>query len=381
MLPRLLVLLFLYRQAEASLYLNETETCQRDEGYGRRSVVCDLNGRLAATTRRKLSDILTGLRDRIGCECVDGCMRADGTDAFIGLLHVTSSHNTEDLKDDMRKEYESLTLGNATCDHGLILVYLKDTQQLATYRGGDSFVLLTDDDMQKLHHVASQQGPESDTLALQYLLANYKQVSESPIQNTPWLPVVGLIVAVLLVLCLLSILLSLLCAKCFCCCRKNKKEVYQVTKPATYKNIEPLYVITPPSAHSHRMQDGIYSTPYSGSPIPPPPGTTVPLTPSSINRHKIDRNYRPKDTISRSEMDSIGHGDFEQRHMMPPFHGTPTLPHMDPTYGTIPRVRLTNLPPPGPTSPTPSSPRDQNDLQFLDPRRKQEIQTREELIY
>uniref|UniRef100_A0A1I7TX36 Protein tweety homolog n=1 Tax=Caenorhabditis tropicalis TaxID=1561998 RepID=A0A1I7TX36_9PELO len=127
----------------------------------------------------------------------------------------------------MEKEYDEAKLGNTTCDHGLVMVYLKDTQQLATYRGGDSFVLLGDDDMQKLHKLAAQQGSESDTLAVQYLLANYKQVSEAPIDNwyASWLPVIGLIVAVLVVLCLVSILLSLLCAKCFCCCRKNRKTI------------------------------------------------------------------------------------------------------------------------------------------------------------
>lgn len=30
---------------------------------------------------------------RFRCECADGCVRADRTDAFIGLLHVTSSKN------------------------------------------------------------------------------------------------------------------------------------------------------------------------------------------------------------------------------------------------------------------------------------------------
>ncbi|CAB3407545.1 unnamed protein product [Caenorhabditis bovis] len=333
-----------YIETVCSTFLDETEQCRKEDGYGRRSFVCDVHGRLAANTKKKLMDILTGLKDRIGCECPDGCTRSDGTDWFIGLLH------TDDLKRDMQTEYENAELGNTTCDHGLVMVYLKDTQQLATFRGGDSF------------------GSDGDTLAVQYLLANYKQVSEAPIDNSyaSWLPVIGLIVAFLLVLCLVSILLSMLCAKCFCCCTKNKKEKYEVTKPATYKSIEPLYVITPPStlnaraAHHH---DAIYSTPYSGSPLPfpppppPPPGATMPHTPNSTYRYSVK-----KPTI---ETGSLGQLPMEAHAIYTP---------MEPTYGTIPRARLGQ-----PTSPNSTS--SSHDPHFLDPRRQQETQTREELIY
>uniref|UniRef100_A0A8R1ELB3 Uncharacterized protein n=1 Tax=Caenorhabditis japonica TaxID=281687 RepID=A0A8R1ELB3_CAEJA len=118
------------RQAAATVFDQETEQCKSENGYGRKTFVCDVHGRLATTTRKKLTDILASLKDRIGCECADGCVRADGTDAFIGLLHVTSSKNTDDLKRDMEKEYNEAKLGNTTCDHGLVMVYLKDTQQV-----------------------------------------------------------------------------------------------------------------------------------------------------------------------------------------------------------------------------------------------------------
>lgn len=373
----LLLLSIEQKTVNSTVFDEETEQCKAESGYGRKTFVCDVHGRLAATTKKKLTDMLASLKDRIGCECADGCLRADGTDAFIGLLHVTSSKNTDDLKRDMEKEYDEAKLGNTTCDHGLVMVYLKDTQQLATYRGGDSFVLLADDDMQKLHKLAAQQGSESDTLAVQYLLANYKQVSEAPIDNwyASWLPVIGLIVAVLLVLCLVSILLSLVCAKCFCCCRKNKKEKYEVTKPATYKSIEPLYVITPPSTLNPRHHDAIYSTPYSGSPLPfpPPPGTTVPHTPNSTYRYRVDTNKKaPKDY----ETGSMGQLPIDEPRIGHPLYSP--LPALDPTYGTIPRARLAPNGVPPPLSPSYSS---GNDPHFLDPRRKQETQTREELIY
>lgn len=40
------------------------------------------------------------------------------------------SLQTDDLKSDMEKEYATAKLGNLTCDHGLLLVYLKDTQKV-----------------------------------------------------------------------------------------------------------------------------------------------------------------------------------------------------------------------------------------------------------
>ncbi|ETN86225.1 hypothetical protein NECAME_01353 [Necator americanus] len=174
----------------ASVYWDEYELCRNDSDYGNSTLVCDPSHRLANTTASKLTDMLWKLQERVGCECVDGCRRENGRDEFIGLLHVTNSKNTDDLKADMEREYTNAKLGNASCDHGLLLVYLKDTQKLATFRGGDSFVLLTDEDMEKLHDLASKaQGSDADnTLALQFLLSNYKDVVSNPVQRAEsWL--------------------------------------------------------------------------------------------------------------------------------------------------------------------------------------------------
>ncbi|KJH42148.1 hypothetical protein DICVIV_11864 [Dictyocaulus viviparus] len=73
--------------------------------------------------------MLKTLQSRIGCECVSGCRRSNGRDEFIGLLHVSNSMATDDLKLDMEKEYADAKLGNLTCDNGLLLVYLKDTHK------------------------------------------------------------------------------------------------------------------------------------------------------------------------------------------------------------------------------------------------------------
>ncbi|KAK5975663.1 hypothetical protein GCK32_019637, partial [Trichostrongylus colubriformis] len=114
-----------------SVYWDEYQTCKNDADYGNSTLVCDTAHRLANSTTEKLTDMLRKLQARIGCECVDGCRRADGRDQFIGLLHVTNTKNTDDLKSDMEREYADAKLGNVTCDHGLLLVYLKDTQKVS----------------------------------------------------------------------------------------------------------------------------------------------------------------------------------------------------------------------------------------------------------
>uniref|UniRef100_A0A1I7XRA4 Protein tweety homolog n=1 Tax=Heterorhabditis bacteriophora TaxID=37862 RepID=A0A1I7XRA4_HETBA len=345
----------------------------------------------------------------------------------------------------MAKEYADALLGNATCDHGLLLVYLKDTQKLATFRGGESFVLLTEEDMEKLHSLATKvgvfsiftsillallsilnfnkfecfleynnlhifivftiilsvriqsQGAEGDnTLALQYLLSNYKDVVENPIQRAEsLLPVLGLITAILIVLCITGVLLALFFARFCCCCSKRKKDVYHVNTIPTYKTIEPLYVVTPPTRHgNHAMSDAIYSTPYSGSPLPffphtnasplsfpPPPRSSMPVTPTSTFRNTVNQEtpIMKKKHTPRSEPGSLRRpGTGSDVYSIPPesIYGPRDIPvptGVHDIYGTIPRVILSPR--------SQDSSQDPNDLPFLDPNRKQETQTREELIY
>ncbi|CAI4222432.1 unnamed protein product [Auanema sp. JU1783] len=374
----LLLSVFIINQITASLYWDEFEACKKDEDFGNKSLVCDPSHRLAASTRKKLTDMLTSLQTKIGCECIDGCRRDDGRDGFIGVLHVSTSKNSENLEEDVREEYANLKLGNASCDHGLVLVYMKDTQKLATYRGGRTFVSLTDEDMQKLHTLAAKGPSENDALALQFLLSNYKDVIENPVQRSEtWVPLLGLIAAVLIVLIILGILLAVLLARFCCCCVKRKKDVYHVNTLPSYKTIEPLYVVTPTGMPPPRaLSDAIYSTPYSGSPLPfpPPPGSAVPLTPSSAGAHRIRGDHetpigkRHHEAI-RSEPGSLRRiGDTDNYAMPPP--GPDVQSHI---YGTIPRATLSPR--------AHMSPKELEDLQWLDPKRKQETQTREELIY
>ncbi|CAJ0924348.1 unnamed protein product, partial [Mesorhabditis belari] len=173
------------------------------------------------------------------------------------------------------------------CDHGLLLIYLKDTQQIATYRGGDSFLVLTDGDTRKIHELASKSTDGGEAVALQYLLQNYKDVAEPSVTRADsWMPIIGLIAALLIFLLILAILIALFLSRFCCCCYKNKKEVYQVNTIPTYKTIEPLYVAAPNERFPMHANDTIYSTPYSGSPLPypPPPGASRPITPASTVR-------------------------------------------------------------------------------------------------
>ncbi|VDM59131.1 unnamed protein product, partial [Angiostrongylus costaricensis] len=261
-----------------SVYWDEYSTCRDDADYGNTTLVCDPSHRLANITTSKLTDMLKTLQWRIGCECVDGCRRANGRDEFIGLLHVTSTKATDDLKSEMEKEYADAKLGNVTCDNGLLLVYLKDAQKLATYRGGDSFVLLTDEDMEKLHQLA-QNYDADNTLALQFLLNNYKDVVANPVQRAEsWLPIIGLIAAILIVLCVTGVLCSMFMAKFCCCCAKRNKEVYHVNTLPSYKTIEPLYVVTPPGylENSVLRTDSNPQLPFLWAHVIP----TAPLMPS-----------------------------------------------------------------------------------------------------
>lgn len=128
---------------------------------------------------------------------------------------------------------------------------------------------------------------------------------------------------------ILAVLLGLFIKKYCCCCVKNKKDVYHVNTLPSYKTIEPLYVVTPPrygtplsdgldpfSGHTnHAMSDIIYSTPYSGSPLPypPPPGSSVPRTPSSTGRHKVNGGAGQETPVMRKKDHVRGNRDRDIR--------------------------------------------------------------------
>ncbi|GMT30955.1 hypothetical protein PFISCL1PPCAC_22252 [Pristionchus fissidentatus] len=453
MLLRLLLLAGLASKvsSQASDLVEEVRTCVREHDFGNSTLVCDPHGRLANTTVDKLEALLGGLSNKIACACPDGCRRADGSTGYVGLIHVSNSFATQNLSSDMASIFRERGMGNATCNHGLLLAYMKDTQKLASYRGGRSFVQLTDEDMIKLHEIAKKGNGGDDAMALQFLLNNYKDIVESPVTRAEsWTPVIGLIAAILLVLIALAILMALFLARfCCCCAKRNNKEVYHVTPVPTYKHVEPIYVVTPTGERHYGGSDALYSTPYSGSPMPlgfpPPPGASRPITPGSNKntrmrvrptgamsmsnasdsppngKTKSTSSKRPTDGRSSIEEDPdyaavlAGHHDYgtmrdvgEMYSSLPRGMPPPPLMMMPPPngsmMGSLPRGAHMPFPPPhmmmhpGMMIPPPLSPRSEasgslrtaslpphhgssGDLPFLDPKRKMETQTREEMIY
>ncbi|KHN76566.1 hypothetical protein Tcan_11474 [Toxocara canis] len=392
--------------------LRDYERCKK-EGFGRTVLLCDADEVLANSTVVKLTTLLKDLQTKIPCQCPKGCIRSDGTDKYIGVLLVTNSDKINDtakaLNESAHEIYEDAELGNADCYNGLLIIYIKDKQQLATYRGPGTFILLRSEEMSKLHNLATKTSSTGDdTSVLQYLLANYENVVlRSQIQRAEtWTPMIGLSIALIIVLLILALLLALFLARFCCCCTRSekKKDIYHVTTIPTYKTIEPLFIATAP--HNERIHpphsDVIYSTPYSGTPLPPAHfGSHRPdiyggsirsasisqsATPVSTHKHRIrpvhgpiPRGLTPTGTpTTRSRRDS--------RHVD---DSTQTNGHSTPVDSTrrIERnssASITQVVPRA-SQETVSVQRSigyaESDLSFLDPRRKLEVQTRTDYIY
>lgn len=99
----------------------------------------------------------------------------------------------------------------------------------------------------------------------------------------------GLIVVGVLLLLVLSLLLACCLAKlCGCCKPQPVKNKYYVTPGPSYKTVDPIYIVTPPPGDRH---DLIYSTPYSGSPLPPPPAPFPQGLFGESNLHKVPEDF------------------------------------------------------------------------------------------
>lgn len=393
--------------------ISDYEECSSKD-WGVSDFVCDLDGLLANSTKTTLNSLLLEMQKRIKCQCENGCKRDNGNDKYIGLLLVTTSDKVQQANMSLNESsddiYYKSQLGNEQCDNGLLIIYIKDKKQLATNRGSGSFLLLKPEHMTKLHNEAKKHALGDDTLAIQYLISNYENVVMRPdIQRAEtWTPVIGLSIALIIVLLILALLLALFFARfCCCCTRTRKKDVYHVTTIPTYKTIEPLFVATPP--HSDRVlgpqSDVIYSTPYSGTPIPPPhfapprpdayfgsmrsATASQSVTPVSTHKHRIrpshgpiPKGFTPGGTPTmRSRLGSSRVDDSTQTNGTPP-----TEPNRSGERSSIsggaPQGNGQALP----RSPdTVSIPRSvgyaESDLSFLDPRRRLEVQTRTDYIY
>jgi len=210
--------------------------------------------------------------------------------------------------------------------------------------------------------------------------------------------------------------------------------VGKTPRPSSYKTIEPIYIVTPPlSDHAgtlppnmrhHRSSLGLYHSPYtSGSPMPPPPPpmsgrpivTHPPLsrsvTPTSTHRIRIHPQHS---TEFYPQHSTSTHGSVKSPDQTPQAHkrdrtnqvgrtSTSASKHSNATYYTASNIVTSSpesadgvvaIPPQAPPHRSilqqrqqqqlPVVAHDPNDpaagLSFLDPRRKQETQTREEFI-
>ncbi|KAK0426693.1 hypothetical protein QR680_009849 [Steinernema hermaphroditum] len=379
----LALLLLGVQTTSAASTLEEYEKC-KSEGFGNKTLVCDPSHTLKPATVDKLVRLLKELQNKVKCDCANQCVREEGlSDKYIGLLQVTDEKAAQPLNETAKHIYDDAKLGNEECDHGLLILYLKDKQKLVTYRGEGTFVLLSEKEMAKLHDLAVKAG--GDTLALQYLLTNYDAVANKPpeVQRAEtWPPIVGLWVAIVLALLVLACLLAVCFAKICCCCRRrsHKKDIYHVNTviPPTYKTIDPLYIVTPQIGvpHGAHSSDVIYSTPYSGTPlpsigIPPPPGASRPVTPVSTHRQRIlplsatpSPQQRNGIKVHPVRSSSIPHGRAQSV--------LGDSPPVAPPHSAARSVDNVSIPRSTYTEP---------DLSFLDPRRKLETQTKEDFIY
>uniref|UniRef100_A0A7E4VYX1 TPM_phosphatase domain-containing protein n=1 Tax=Panagrellus redivivus TaxID=6233 RepID=A0A7E4VYX1_PANRE len=372
--------------------LDDYERCKSDLDFGvSQKTLCDPDDSLRAATKEQLTGLLAQLQSKVSCNCENGCYRgANLTDEFTGLLLVTNSSKIEASGQPLAKTaqhiYEDALLGNETCDNGLLIVYVEDQQKLATYRGVGNFLLLTDQDMERLQGVAVQHGVAptnaaaalKDEATLRYFLTNYDALVERAEVHHPssWTPYVGLWIALVLILLILAVLLACLCARfCCCCCgagRRSKKDKYVVTPVSTYKPTpEPLYIVTPPPPPHILHHEAIYSSPYPGSP-PPPLGSSSsrPITPNSTHRTKIysvtsgtSSTTAPMSPIPRSSSSAAGK-QIQLRTTGPLGASPPKSPNS----------------PNGPKPATPDSSDVSIDLPYLDPNRARETQTRQDYI-
>ncbi|KAI6183191.1 hypothetical protein M3Y97_00462300 [Aphelenchoides bicaudatus] len=348
----------LLQTASALTPFEDYEKCVKSENFGKSGLICDPEHTLKNSTIEKLDALLKNLQEN--AKRPSRCSNTNETQKYIGLLQVSESSQIADsgssLKDIAKRIYDSIGLGNTDCDNGVLIFYLRDKQQLATYNGNGHFVQLSNADIDKLHKLSGRDD-EGGALALQFLRDNQANSDNDLQRAESWAPVVGLTAAVVLVFLILALCLAIFLARFCCCASRSKKNKYYVTPVPTYKTVDPIYIVTPPVSERHGPHsDIIYSTPYSGTPLPPSAPVYGP-SPYYSSSHAPT----PRSNYGRSITSDIGRS------------GTAASKHSNATYHTVNNSSATTLPA------VESSP-ERGDLPFLDPKRKQEVQTREDFI-
>ncbi|KAI6232636.1 hypothetical protein M3Y99_01010600 [Aphelenchoides fujianensis] len=391
-----ILLSFLLQSAIASTPVEDFEACKQNEDYGQTGLICDPTHTLKNATIEKLDSLLRGLQNNAKrpAKCTENGQEAK---KYVGLLQVTNSQSVEesgsDLKTNAKRIYESVPLGNTDCDNGVLIFFIKDKQQLATYNGNDHFVQLTNADIDKLHRLSGGKDDDAGALALQFL----KGDQDGEVQRAEtWAPVVGLTAALVLILLLLALCLAIFLAKFCCCAGRSKKNKYYVTPvPPSYKTVDPIYIVTPPpSEHHGPHSDIIYSTPYSGTPLPPQSVFAVPTGfygGAHTPRSNYNRSVTPTSTsrVKINSQNGLGHGKPTEQtpraNKKDKINRTETSgsKHSNATYQVVNNSGST-LPADGasPQSNLEVANRSaaSGELPFLDPKRKLETQTREDFI-
>uniref|UniRef100_A0A915PUJ8 TPM domain-containing protein n=1 Tax=Setaria digitata TaxID=48799 RepID=A0A915PUJ8_9BILA len=394
----------------ATSVLDDYTTC-KTSGFGRASLLCDVDDTLTSQTQQKLISLLHDLQRKVKCTCEVGCRRSDGNDRYIGVLLVTNStkiaDSNEPLNETAKKIYDDAELGNVHCDNGLLIIYIKDKKQLVTYHGIGSYIFLDTKDLIKLHSLAIKNKPPDDVVALQYLLSNYDSGRKAEIQRAEtWTPIVGLLLALIIVLLIVAMLLTLFLARFCCCCARRIKDEDDIYQTGTVGGSKKILIATPSPEQIYGTQgDAIYSTPYSGTPLPPPhlpslradiyPGSlrssSQTATPASIQKHRIrplhspiSRGISPSGTLIISRLNSNKVDDSTQTNGNISLDDTLEGKRLESQIqrstsmksggNILPRTAETS-------SGQQYTGYNESDLSFLDPRRKQEVQTRTDFIY
>ncbi|VDK68847.1 unnamed protein product [Litomosoides sigmodontis] len=389
--------------------LEDYTICKAD-GFSLTSLLCDVDDTLTSYTQQKLISLLSDLQQVVKCNCNNGCERPDGTDRYVGVLLVTNSTKVADsdlpLNEIAKKIYYDAQLGNTDCNNGLLIIYIKDRKQLVTYHGDDSYISLNTKDLVKLHKLAIKNKPSDDVIALQYLLSHYKDPPRVEFQRAEtWTPIVGLLLALVIVLLVIAILLTLFLARFCCCCAGRMKDDDDLYQTGTIRGSRKVLIATPTLEQIYGTPgDAIYSTPYSGTPLPPPhlPGLRAEIypgslrssshtaTPSSIQKHRIrslhspiSRGVSPSGTLTTGRLNNKANDSTQingvtsledvlgSKRQEAPVQGSASGKSGDKFLSRATRTSGGQR----------SVGYMESDLSFLDPKRKQEVQTCTDFIY
>uniref|UniRef100_A0A914WWC2 Uncharacterized protein n=1 Tax=Plectus sambesii TaxID=2011161 RepID=A0A914WWC2_9BILA len=290
--------------AVRSNLLDDYHTCKA-QGFADSTLVCDVDGLLSNETVSKLEKTLLNIQTSIECQCADIelCYRHPNNSvrtAYMVVLIATTSEKTanEDLNDTSRTIYYDAKLGRSGCDNGMLVVYIKDTKKIATYRGPLTYGLLTNEEMQKLYARAQKSPDDENGLELLFRGYKYELDQTSRYQIGSYAPIVGMAIALVLILVAVALLVGLFCSGlCVCCCGKKKRDKYLVDTSTYRKTIEPVYIVTEPSELITNAPEVIYSAPYTRSSTPSRgPNALEKVDPPFLDPH------RPTEVQTRTEM-------------------------------------------------------------------------------